>query len=148
MDKVYEEYKSEILYTWYTVLREETLEILEMINFPITRPKGSSLMKKDPRAVFDPCKEPMLQHLLDYNRDEMNRIFVSTSLPCPICLVERMGSDCLKLNCDHAFCIRCVAEYWTGLITEGQVDGVKCLSYECTGIPTPEQVLKYELNLW
>jgi len=140
LDEIYKEYKSEILYNWYTFLREETLVALNMKNLKLERTMHNST-KKDTRAVFDPCKiGTMLEHLLNFNAEEDERIFRTMLISCPICLTEKMGIDCLKFICGEAFCNRCIQEYWSVLITEGNLDGVKCLGYKCNVTPSPTQV--------
>jgi len=54
-------------------------------------------------------------------------------LDCGICLEKVKIDECLTLNCDHKFCLKCLLSEWTFKINNGQVDKtlLKCPTEGC-----------------
>ncbi|KAJ5139351.1 Zinc finger C6HC-type [Penicillium bovifimosum] len=70
--------------------------------------------------------------LLDYNKKAERETFEQGTFECGVCLEPKKGSVCYRLlRCSHVFCIRCLQDFYNCCITEGNVDGVKCMAPDC-----------------
>ncbi|GAA5916522.1 uncharacterized protein JCM6883_005447 [Sporobolomyces salmoneus] len=70
--------------------------------------------------------------LFAYNRSASSTAFSTSSHLCPLCFAPRKGSNCLQLeSCGCTFCIPCLKDYFSLLITEGMVRSVACPAIEC-----------------
>ncbi|RKP08906.1 hypothetical protein THASP1DRAFT_29294 [Thamnocephalis sphaerospora] len=74
--------------------------------------------------------------------------FARTLYPCPVCMEEVRGSDCLRLACGHAFCAGCLTGYFSLMIQEGRLASLQCPSIECQPEPhkPDEPELRYLLG--
>ncbi|RIA92785.1 hypothetical protein C1645_723143 [Glomus cerebriforme] len=67
-----------------------------------------------------------------YDQQANNQDFVNDHFTCGICLEEKRGDKCYRLNlCQHVFCQVCLREYFMMLIREGFVIQVKCPDPGC-----------------
>lgn len=110
-----------------------------------TKPKKKTAI--DQRAANDaiPKKEDgkdvtLLDYLLFYNEQQIKETFVTSSHSCDICFSIKIGHKCVRFRCGHVFCEECVTGFFISNITEGNVDQVKCLAFNCKMKPTPELV--------
>lgn len=78
------------------------------------------------------CDAHHYRHLLDYNHTAAKQHFSHQSFTCQICQDDHRGLRCTRLACGHVFCNTCLYDYFTALITEGDVARVHCPSVECT----------------
>ncbi|KAL5339714.1 RWD domain-containing protein [Aspergillus crustosus] len=70
--------------------------------------------------------------LLDYNNKAEREKFEQETFGCGICLEPKKGVNCHRLLlCSHVFCVPCLQDFYNTCITEGDVEGVKCLSPDC-----------------
>ncbi|GAA5966618.1 hypothetical protein JCM3765_005676 [Sporobolomyces pararoseus] len=76
---------------------------------------------------------PRLSDLLtSFNRSASSALFSTSSHLCPLCFSPRSGSKCLQLeSCGCTFCLPCLKDYFSLLITEGMVRSVACPALEC-----------------
>ncbi|KAF3925439.1 Cullin-9 [Orbilia brochopaga] len=79
---------------------------------------------------------------LEFDRATKVKKFNEGTFDCGICLEPRKGAVCHRINqCGHVFCKPCLKEYFTAMITEGDVNSVQCLNYSCGKDLPPEEVL-------
>ncbi|KAL2815988.1 RWD domain-containing protein [Aspergillus granulosus] len=70
--------------------------------------------------------------LLDFNSKAEREKFEQETFECGICLEPKKGVNCHRLlSCSHVFCVACLQEFYNACITEGDVEGVKCLAPDC-----------------
>lgn len=70
--------------------------------------------------------------LLDYNSKAQREEFEKGTFECGVCLEPKKGVDCHRLlHCAHVFCVPCLQDFYNTCITEGDVEGVKCLDPDC-----------------
>lgn len=70
--------------------------------------------------------------LLDFNSKAELERFEQGTFECGICLEPKKGVNCHRLlHCSHVFCVPCLQDFYNTCITEGDVDGVKCLDPDC-----------------
>lgn len=51
---------------------------------------------------------------------------------CEVCLSTKPGSDCYKMSqCGHIFCQKCLRDFYSVHILEGDVYKVQCMAYNC-----------------
>lgn len=71
--------------------------------------------------------------LLDFNNKAERKVFEQGTFECGICLEPKKGVICHRLlHCSHVFCVPCLQDFYNTCITEGDVDGVKCLAPDCS----------------
>lgn len=74
--------------------------------------------------------------LLDYDIRAKREKFENETFSCGVCLEPKKGSVCHRLLlCSHVFCIECLKDFYNSMITEGDVDAVKCLTPNCGDDP-------------
>ena len=94
-----------------------------------------------------PSSQTLLSLLLVHDEAQRQRRFAESVLDCGVCLEPVLGSRCMQFrDCDHVHCEPCLAQYCTGLISEGNVRGVTCPQPRCKATPTPAQVSTTELH--
>ena len=69
--------------------------------------------------------------LLDFNIKAERERFAQGTYECGVCLEAKKGNHCHRLRCSHVFCVSCLQNFYTTCITEGDIDGVKCLEPGC-----------------
>ncbi|KAL4905312.1 hypothetical protein BDW74DRAFT_21307 [Aspergillus multicolor] len=70
--------------------------------------------------------------LLDFNNKAERENFEQETFECGICLEPKKGTNCHRLlMCSHVFCVPCLQDFYNTCITEGDVEGVKCLAPDC-----------------
>ncbi|KAL4927484.1 RBR-type E3 ubiquitin transferase [Aspergillus undulatus] len=70
--------------------------------------------------------------LLDFNSKAEREKFEQETFECGICLEPKKGANCHRLLlCSHVFCVPCLQDFYNTCITEGDVEGVKCLAPDC-----------------
>ena len=65
--------------------------------------------------------------------DQLSRgdAFRRSTFDCAICLSSTKGSRAVTLSCGHIFCRRCLADFWTTSLADGNVRGVVCAESSC-----------------
>lgn len=98
----------------------------------------------DQRAVFSNAtirdKEVLFNILLEYNKEREEIEFRKHYHTCSVCFSDKAGAEFVKLGCSHFFCKGCMNGCYSTYISEGSVDGVKCLALKCSGMPSAAQV--------
>ncbi|PWY72328.1 RING finger protein [Aspergillus heteromorphus CBS 117.55] len=70
--------------------------------------------------------------LLDFNSKAERENFEQETFECGVCLEPKKGTTCHRLlSCGHVFCVPCLQDFYNSCITEGDVEGVKCLAPDC-----------------
>ncbi|PWY80935.1 RING finger protein [Aspergillus sclerotioniger CBS 115572] len=70
--------------------------------------------------------------LLDFNNKAEREKFEEETFECGVCLEPKKGTMCHRLVlCGHVFCVSCLQDFYNTCITEGDVEGVKCLAPDC-----------------
>lgn len=70
--------------------------------------------------------------LLDFNNKAEREKFEHETFECGICLEPKKGTNCHRLLlCSHVFCVPCLQDFYNTCISEGDVEGVKCLAPDC-----------------
>ncbi|RAL02709.1 RBR-type E3 ubiquitin transferase [Aspergillus ibericus CBS 121593] len=70
--------------------------------------------------------------LLDYSNKAEREKFEEETFECGVCLEPKKGTICHRLVlCGHVFCVPCLQDFYNTCITEGDVEGVKCLAPDC-----------------
>ncbi|KAL9617037.1 MAG: hypothetical protein Q9160_008154 [Pyrenula sp. 1 TL-2023] len=70
--------------------------------------------------------------LLDFDIRARREKFEKETFDCGICLEPKKGSACHRLLlCSHVFCVECLKDFYKSMISEGDVDAVKCLTPNC-----------------
>lgn len=67
-----------------------------------------------------------------FNTASTSSTFATSSHVCPLCFSTRRGDACIRLSsCGCVFCVACLTDYFSLLITEGLVRSVACPSTSC-----------------
>ena len=75
---------------------------------------------------------PLSTFLVNYDRQASSAQFATSSHSCPLCFTTQRGSSCIRIaSCGCVFCIACLKDYFSLLITEGLVRSVACPSRGC-----------------
>ncbi|KAI7162467.1 RWD-domain-containing protein [Hortaea werneckii] len=70
--------------------------------------------------------------LLKFDEETKLEVFRQGTYDCGICLEPKKGSSCWKMTkCGHVFCLGCLKDFYNSAITEGDVQGVRCLDPTC-----------------
>jgi E3 ubiquitin-protein ligase RNF14 len=74
----------------------------------------------------------VLTNLLDFDRQQKKRSFDQETHDCGVCLDPKKGSACHRMeHCGHVFCVECLQDCYINAILQGNLDEVKCLSFQC-----------------
>lgn len=74
----------------------------------------------------------MKHRLVCYNDVHKKKIFEEHTFDCGICLEARKGNMCHRVrSCGHVFCRDCLKDYFTSLITAGEISSVQCSDPKC-----------------
>lgn len=57
--------------------------------------------------------------------------FESQTYECSICITSIKGKRAILLSCSHVFCRECLVDFWTLLVTEGDIFRVGCAHEQC-----------------
>ncbi|KAK6503161.1 translation termination inhibitor protein itt1 [Arthrobotrys musiformis] len=83
--------------------------------------------------------------ILEFDQATKIKKFNEGTFDCGICLEPKKGATCHRINqCGHVFCKPCLKDYFTAMITEGDVGSVQCLNYLCGKDLPPEEVTDEE----
>ncbi|GJN93479.1 hypothetical protein Rhopal_006536-T1 [Rhodotorula paludigena] len=75
---------------------------------------------------------PLSSILAAFNSSSTSSTFATSSHVCPLCFSTRRGDACIRLSsCGCVFCVACLTDYFSLLITEGLVRSVACPSTSC-----------------
>ncbi|GBB93985.1 hypothetical protein RclHR1_02270009 [Rhizophagus clarus] len=129
--KIWEEERDVILFRFAEFLQNNALDYLQ-VSYPL-------------RIYDDNVGQTTLKALLStYDQQAKNQDFVNDHFTCGICLEEKHGDKCYRLDsCQHVFCQVCLREYFMMLIQEGFVIQVKCPDPGCK---SPNKLAKEEIT--
>ncbi|XP_070554316.1 E3 ubiquitin-protein ligase RNF14-like isoform X2 [Ptychodera flava] len=171
LDEIWEENKGGVvLFSWTQFLSEEAIDFLQ-IKSPLKltsvgNKKGNrqsedartshgdrqeqnddttdkeELKDIDSRAVQDIASPSLLLiTLVDYNKQEQQRVFNSSYFTCNVCFSEKRGADCINfIDCSHVYCKDCMKGYFEVQINEGNVKCLTCPDTDCESQAIPSQV--------
>ncbi|GAA5865604.1 hypothetical protein JCM3774_002065 [Rhodotorula dairenensis] len=75
---------------------------------------------------------PLSSYLTEHDRRASSTQFATSSHACPLCFATQRGSACIRLgSCGCVFCVACLRDYFSLLVTEGLVRSVACPSRGC-----------------
>lgn len=113
------------------------LSILEYVSpssydFASTFSIQAPLILRAEPSPSDPPGFSLSEYLTSFDAAATSEHFVTTSHACPLCFTTQRGSSCVRIaSCGCVFCIDCLKDYFSLLITEGLVRSVACPSREC-----------------
>jgi E3 ubiquitin-protein ligase RNF14 len=130
-----------ILFSWIYFLMEESIEFLDLNNKIIkieneNQIDGSSEIDK--RVFKDQC---FVEIMRDYDKDEREIKFHNAYHTCNVCFEEKSGFEMLEfIGCNHAYCNRCMKDYFEIQIKDGNVNSLTCPFNNCETQALPLQV--------
>lgn len=72
-------------------------------------------------------EDSMRDELLAFDLETRKSVFNQGTYNCGICLEPKKGAICHAIrSCGHIFCRPCLVNYFTSLITDGEVGSVRC----------------------
>ncbi|GAA5838946.1 hypothetical protein JCM3766R1_004537 [Sporobolomyces carnicolor] len=90
------------------------------------------VLEQESRRARPSSRAKLSQFLVEFDREASSTAFSTSSHLCPLCFAPRRGSNCIRLeSCGCTFCVPCLREFYSLLITEGMVRSVACPSLEC-----------------
>ncbi|SCZ87471.1 BZ3500_MvSof-1268-A1-R1_Chr2-2g04937 [Microbotryum saponariae] len=102
---------------------DSLVEILPL-QFPV-------VLKQRPRPSFSDI-EPFSTILSAHDLAQRTSTFSLTTYTCSLCLTSFKGTRCVRLAaCSDVFCLQCLKDFFTLMITEGMVRSVYCPGAEC-----------------
>ena len=118
LKEIWIDFKDQILFTFVDYLQTQLQEHLdEYVIFPLDC--GNDFEKYD--------------RIQKYNAWALKRDFEMQTYSCEICQEDFKGFDCHQFKpCEHVFCANCLFEYFSSLITSGEIDRVHCPHFDCT----------------
>ena len=78
----------------------------------------------------------------------LNNNNISIYGECKVCFgeMDQIDNEFNKISCGHLFCTSCWFNYLKSLISEGKVDKIKCMDYECNEYISEDFILKHILE--
>src|SRR5258708_22705796 len=73
----------------------------------------------------------LLPILRRYDTLVNNVVFESQTYDCSICITSIKGRRATLLSCSHVFSKECLVDFWTLLVTEGDIFRVGCAHPQC-----------------
>ena len=147
-----------ILFMWTDFLQNDTflflnltspLDLSNILSRNPSQPCSESVCdrceqsnKHDERAIQDIAAQRLLRPtVLEFDKQEKQREFERTPFTCYVCFVDKPGSQCIEFaTCAHVYCKKCMGDYFTVQIQEGNVSSLTCPSDQCESQALPSQV--------
>ncbi|KAK3217227.1 hypothetical protein GRF29_1g2301522 [Pseudopithomyces chartarum] len=77
-------------------------------------------------------EDDFLTHLIEYDSTAKRKEFQRSSHECSVCIETKTGDQCYSMeHCGHIFCVECLQTCYNAAIQGGDIDSIKCLSYNC-----------------
>ncbi|KAI8323383.1 hypothetical protein GQ54DRAFT_258337 [Martensiomyces pterosporus] len=111
--------------------------IVNIVRYDLEPTDGLQIELQQPGAM-----DVIAEHSKQKERDE----FESHTYPCLICMEEQSGKHCIKLNCSHIHCRRCLTGYLGMLVEEGSLLSLKCPHPDCRKPSSRSQITVEELE--
>lgn len=116
--RLWDDYKDQVLYTMIDFLQEKVDNHLEELI-------GTRIVCGSDMETY--------RNLQEFNMLALKEQFNNETFTCDICQDDFKGSNCSKFdNCGHTFCNDCLYDYFTSLVTAGDIEKVHCPNFECT----------------
>jgi len=84
-----------------------------------------------PISLYHPAPALLLPILRRYDTLVNSVAFESQTYDCSICITSIKGKRATLLSCSHVFCKECLVDFWTLLVTEGDIFRVGCPHEQC-----------------
>ncbi|KAJ3680675.1 hypothetical protein LUZ60_016953 [Juncus effusus] len=140
-----EQLGQEVIFEWIDWLQNSSLSHLQF-NKELILSVPNSTGTRDPRAIsVNYLPERIIPFMLNYNEEKCHEAFLKNMHLCLICFSEYLGSDFVKLPCQHLFCSNCMETYSKMHVKEGSVTKLSCPDMKC-GAHVPPIVLKRLLD--
>ena len=79
-----------------------------------------------------PVEEDLFNILVEYDVTAKRKEFQKSSHECSVCIDTKPGDQCYRMErCGHVFCVDCLKSGYNAAIKDGDIDSIKCLSYNC-----------------
>ncbi|SCV70308.1 BQ2448_1702 [Microbotryum intermedium] len=115
----------ESLWAMLDLMQNDSLIETLSLEFPLALKQRS--------CPSSPGIEPLSSILLSHDLAQRTSIFSLTTYTCSLCLNSFKGTRCVRLaSCSDVFCLHCLKDFFTLMITEGMVRSVHCPGVECT----------------
>ena len=90
-----------------------------------------SYMNDNSISLYHPAPTLLLPILRRHDALVNSASFESQTYDCSICITSIKGKRGILLSCSHVFCRECLVNFWTLLITEGDIFRVGCAHEQC-----------------
>jgi len=122
---------SPVIFLWCDWLQENTFKWLGWntpLELGVVEEKSEGKVKGI--GVKDSTELVAVMEMLKRYDKQMNEFeFQQDQHTCAICFETCPGIQCLRLSgCNHIYCRKCMSQYFTVHITEGDIDSLKCPS--------------------
>ncbi|KAK6459255.1 uncharacterized protein RJT20DRAFT_124451 [Scheffersomyces xylosifermentans] len=130
---IWDNYKDQVLFSIIDYLHERTQDDIEKVI-------GSKYEVANPEKF---------QTIVEFDESIRQKEFDNMTFMCEICQEDYKGINCSKFeSCGHTFCNTCLFDYFSSVITAGEVEKVHCPSYECTKEFAKMKEKYNDLNSW
>ncbi|KAL6541103.1 hypothetical protein OROMI_024986 [Orobanche minor] len=138
LDSIWQEQAGqEVIYQWLEWLHGCTLSYLGFDTEIVLGPYGMR-QNGDRRAISGSISPDIdIPKIKSYNDEERHENFCRNIQECPICFCEFVGSEFIRLPCQHFFCAKCLKTLADIHIMEGTVQKIKCPEAKCGGMIPP-----------
>lgn len=82
-------------------------------------------------SLCHPAPTLLLPILRQHEALVTSMAFDSQTYDCSICITSIKGKRAILLSCSHVFCRECLVDFWTLLVTEGDIFRVGCAHEQC-----------------
>lgn len=138
LDSIWNEQEGqEVLYQWVEWLHSSTLLYLGF-DKEITLGPYYVRHAEDKRVISGSVSPDIdIPLMKSYNDERRHENFGKNFHECCICFSEFVGSEFVKLPCQHFFCWKCMKTFCDIHIKEGTVTKILCPSSKCGGMIPP-----------
>nr|XP_020185014.1 E3 ubiquitin-protein ligase RNF14-like [Aegilops tauschii subsp. strangulata] len=131
----------EVVYQWVEWIRNSSLPHL-WLDGKIMLGQDTPTPKVDMRAISRRVSlESVIPSMLSYCSKKHYQAFLEDLHMCMICLNQSIGSNFIKLPCQHLFCVKCMETLCRMHVKEGSVFQLVCPDTKCNA-SIPQHVLK------
>ncbi|KAJ3410839.1 E3 ubiquitin-protein ligase rnf14 [Chytridiales sp. JEL 0842] len=150
---IWERDRGVVLFSFSDFLQNEAVDVMELISKE-TDAKGIPLVNLD-FAEAELLGDPnvlsnyleMTERILEYDKERSQYLFDTSMVRCGICFETMKGALCRRfIQCSHAYCLGCLKDYYTLLITEGDISQVTCPDEVCKKLKPPPLLEDYQLK--
>lgn len=85
------------------------------------------------QSINDFVDPTLYETVVDFDRQRKHELFQLKTFTCEICQLEVKGDGCVEFeHCGHVFCRRCLNDFFSSLINNGEVEKIHCPNFECS----------------